>query len=518
MRDIRPLSVCFMLLASAGCSSASPVDETSASTNMTFEEFEAKTYREPITGLYIVEGDVALEGRDALRAYFDEHGREGALIVNQARGVDTVWNDADKLDLSYCVSTSFGANYAAVVEAMRVATSDWMSSAFVRYRYVASEDGACNASNARVKFDVNPTSGAPYFARSFFPNTSSRSARSILIDSTSFASTTLPWTVTGILKHELGHTLGFRHEHLRPEAAAGGICPTEDTSFRAITAYDGLSVMHYPRCHGLQSFDLALTSYDRYGAERRYPFPRGAVVGLGGNCLGVGGIDPWDERLVMFHCTGGAGQTWSYSGSHSFGSVGKLLTLGSSAEAATPRMSAATGTADQTWRFVNAEIIGHGAQSVTLKDFSGAPGTGVVTWRPGSALNQKWTFDESGRIAGWGGMCLDVYASGTQNGTPVLAYACHGGESQKFHVATNGEIRGIGDKCLTIENVSIADGARLVMWECNGGANQRWSIIGDIRGAGDKCLDVYAWGTSDQTPVLTYACHGGTNQRFRFNP
>ena len=70
-----------------------------------------------------------------------------------------------------------------------------------------------------------------------------------------------------MLRHELGHTLGFRHEHTRPEA---GTC-FEDTSWRALTAYDSASVMHYPQCNGTQKGDLVLTSLDNQGASSLYP-------------------------------------------------------------------------------------------------------------------------------------------------------------------------------------------------------------------------------------------------------
>ena len=48
------------------------------------------------------------------------------------------------------------------------------------------------------------------------------------------------------MAHELGHTLGFRHEHTRPEA---GTC-FEDNNWRPLTPYDSASIMHYPQCNG----------------------------------------------------------------------------------------------------------------------------------------------------------------------------------------------------------------------------------------------------------------------------
>jgi hypothetical protein len=88
----------------------------------------------------------------------------------------------------------------------------------------------------------------------------------VLIATSSFGNIS-PWTLTGVLRHELGHTIGFRHEHTRPES---GAC-FEDNNWRALTAYDSSSVMHYPQCNGTQNGDLVLTNLDKQGASALYP-------------------------------------------------------------------------------------------------------------------------------------------------------------------------------------------------------------------------------------------------------
>jgi hypothetical protein len=115
-----------------------------------------------------------------------------------------------------------------------------------------------------VTFNVRQVCTGQYLASAFFPNYDRRQ-RELKIDCTSFGSIT-PWTLTGVLRHELGHALGFRHEHTRPES---GAC-FEDNSWRALTAYDSASVMHYPHCNGSQSGDLVLTNLDRSGAASLY--------------------------------------------------------------------------------------------------------------------------------------------------------------------------------------------------------------------------------------------------------
>ena len=76
-----------------------------------------------------------------------------------------------------------------------------------------------------------------------------------------------PLTATGTLRDELGHILGFRHEHTRPEA---GVC-FEDNNWRALAKYDSASVMRYPVCNGTNTGDWVLTDLDGKGAAKLYP-------------------------------------------------------------------------------------------------------------------------------------------------------------------------------------------------------------------------------------------------------
>jgi hypothetical protein len=286
MKTIRPASkklgaASVLLGASALLFSACSVDvapppEDVEQAGMTWEEFLSVIYQEPETGVYIVNGDETIEGERELRRFYEENFQSGALIVHRVNNADAKWSDAQKVNLTYCIGSSFGANKTTVVNAMKAAGDAWAAVANVKFVYVPAQDATCTASNANVVFDVNQTNDQSYLARAFFPN-QSRSTRNVLISTSAYGNIS-PWTLTGVLRHELGHALGFRHEHTRPEA---GTC-LEDNSWRALTTYDSASVMHYPHCNGTQAGDLVITQKDKDGAVSLYGAPGGG--GGGGAC------------------------------------------------------------------------------------------------------------------------------------------------------------------------------------------------------------------------------------------
>ena len=241
---------------------------------MTFEMFRDATFREPgEDGVFIVNGDTPIANEKLLEEFFNakiKKEREPLsgveLIVLLVGGMTGVWNSAEKKQLTYCVNTTFDDRHAQVVRDMDTATQAWESVSDLDFQYVSSEDGQCTAFNQNVVFDVRPVGHGEYLARAFFPN-ETRGARNVLIDNSSFAldpNDTL--TLEGILRHELGHALGFRHEHTRPDS---GTC-FEDNDWKQLTDYDPFSVMHYPQCNGLGDWSLTLTAMDKEGSACLY--------------------------------------------------------------------------------------------------------------------------------------------------------------------------------------------------------------------------------------------------------
>jgi len=274
--DKMNLMIALAALAFSACGQAADDSSSVTAGPPTWEQFLATAYQEADTGVYIVDGDTPVTNEKQLREFYDEllvdyYKAGDPLIVNRIGSGDDKWAADDKLNLTYCVSTKFGANYNKVVQAMADATQAWENAANLKFVYHNELDAACTAKTTDVLFDVNPVNAnGSYLARSFFPS-SPRATSNVLIDSSSF-SLQAPLTLAGILRHELGHVIGLRHEHTRPES---GTC-FEDNNWRALTPYDSKSVMHYPQCNGQGDWSLTLTDMDKQGILSLYGPPSGS--------------------------------------------------------------------------------------------------------------------------------------------------------------------------------------------------------------------------------------------------
>lgn len=264
-------------IASIGCGELDPATGSTGpggKADGDLDDFIASLYCEPDSGICIAEGDIPLAGEEAVRAYFEAtRATPNALTVFREDEVDKLWNQLERFDLTYCVSsTEFTADqHQLLVAELAAATAEWEAVAHVDYRHVPEEDASCALGTSRVRFPViNAPSDAPYIARAFFPHYTGldTAIRMNLAAFDTLRANHPEASLRGILRHELGHTLGFRHEHIRPENTS--TCK-ETPTFRAITEYDRRSTMHYPFCDGEGDWSLQITELDAIGAAFFYP-------------------------------------------------------------------------------------------------------------------------------------------------------------------------------------------------------------------------------------------------------
>ena len=253
-------------------------------------ELKATKHKVTIHGkaYYVVEGDLLLDDQKLVRYAQEraelEAARERAMGVVPQELVGIVDDENRKvrwkkgLVLTYAVlKSSFGseARYQQVVDAMAAATADWEATCGVNFRHeVAHDTGDC-ADAPPPLFTVElVNAGGRFIAAAFFPN-DPPSERRVVIDP-SFFDEDLFFDPVGVLRHELGHVLVFRHEHIR--SGAPPVCPNEPLDHTIdLTEYDPQSVMHY-FCGNVGSPELAITEIDRRGSQLLYGPPDAEVV------------------------------------------------------------------------------------------------------------------------------------------------------------------------------------------------------------------------------------------------
>lgn len=265
-----------LLTSAIGCSSGD--FETSSfedrSSVVSFEEFVEQTNKESFeNGVFIVDKDIPVLNEKQLREIYEQQVADGAgLIVENLGGQAAVWPESQQRNLTYCINDNFGDLKPRIVAAMEWATGLWESAADVDFIYLSGEDANCTSDNPNVLFDVFGSNENFYVGRAFFPGFP-RVNRNVVITALAFSpQVSLDNQVEGVMLHELGHVLGFRHEHTRFNGAG---C-FENSSFFEVTPVDRDSIMFYPECGGTNFDYQRLSESDKEGAALVYGAPQGS--------------------------------------------------------------------------------------------------------------------------------------------------------------------------------------------------------------------------------------------------
>jgi len=227
------------------------------------------------------------------------------LAAATVNGMPVRWLPGRKL--SYCVlrwTFQDDAHYRVVRDNMRAATSDWAQTCNVQFEYRQLYDDVPRGTlyptagdRPAVTFVVAEAYRGQIgggIARAFFPYDTIYD-RILWVNRTSYYNSGAD--LVGVLRHELGHVLGFRHEHVRPDSPlwVDELC-RESRAFelakapnmQLLTAFDRMSVMHY-MCHLdlsgplAENFTLRISPLDRQGAISIYgppggPSPTGQIM------------------------------------------------------------------------------------------------------------------------------------------------------------------------------------------------------------------------------------------------
>jgi hypothetical protein len=287
-----------------GCSADPPADTDSdahAPPTLSWEDFKQRA--EPTSRLvqgekvYIVEWDIPVTEAQLYEYYLNRYvTTEKSTVDVLTGGGDNKWTHPAQLKLTYCVSTAFGSHYARMKGEAERATLSWMQTSNVAFIYKSAEDANCVDSNPAVEVPIVPFAGGG--ACAFFPIQDGQphctdAGRAVVLDvddidtwpaQTLYGKIFPNVTTEGTLRHELGHVLGLRHEHIREANNAIDYCDPDNNPHgqsevltpgpnRALTEYDVNSAMHYPWCDGITTSAQFITPKDAEGAMQLYGPP-----------------------------------------------------------------------------------------------------------------------------------------------------------------------------------------------------------------------------------------------------
>jgi hypothetical protein len=174
------------------------------------------------------------------------------------------------LELSYAVlkATFITSGLYDLVRAnIFQAARDWERICGVKLIYLEQLDDGVRANGLTPTFTVQEFQQPSVYALAFLPD-AQPVERVIFVDAIYLGA---DHDKVGIMRHELGHVLGFRHEHVRAENPGGPVPEELATLIRPLGPFDPHSVMNYPPEGEAGSF--VLTEYDRRGAEFVYGGP-----------------------------------------------------------------------------------------------------------------------------------------------------------------------------------------------------------------------------------------------------
>jgi hypothetical protein len=223
---------------------------------------------------YVLEGDLPLTKEQVrARLLFQAQGSQpattpsGELLVVLSDGKPAFWPKAART-LTYAVHRSSfpsAETYQLVCANLSSAAQEWEQvcpECGLTIQHRADFDAAPTSGNTTFVVAFVPTLSRGYVALSFFPN--DPPTKRVLMVGPAYINTS--YDKVGVFRHELGHILGYLHEHIRGNS---GCYRDQDNQWQPLTKYDPHSVMHY-FCGGTGTMTLNLTDSDKQGHRTLY--------------------------------------------------------------------------------------------------------------------------------------------------------------------------------------------------------------------------------------------------------
>lgn len=396
-------------------------------------------------------GALVLEG-DILVGHVDEDMSEedGFRSAVKCRGtLDRAWDVGRKLDLSFCLGEFADRTLRArTAQALVYGAAQWERASGVNFVHRPELDGTPGCASPQVAFVVRQGSasecgprGCPLASASFPPESPEEAPR-LLIWPDALASDM--YSPEMVVLHELGHLLGFVHEHSRFEQARAICVDAASTEFRGLTYPDPSSVMGDARCPGIAdaSSQGRLSRGDRLGASILYGLPRARVDADGDGREDVLWFIPGGDRYEVWY--GAIGGRFVR---RSFSLCGEAEACASRAPRAWRPVALADPDGrtevlmfgpeeitDELWQppggrgaFLRSRVEARDSAVPIVGAFAGDGSEAVWWWRPGAEVDARWVW-RAGDVeseplddrfaAGYGWPLVGLWTPGRGSGAP----------------------------------------------------------------------------------------------------
>jgi hypothetical protein len=227
---------------------------------------------------YVLEGDWRVtreEVRARLYSYISSPtvdqsrgvGNE-ELYVMKKNGVLAKWPVGQRA-LTYAIKRSSftPAQYKKVVENFPKATVDWITACEcdLSFTHLAQYDDNPKLTDVTFIVTFQPNDRR-FIALGFFP-TDPVDQRYLHIMEPYFTNKT--YDEIGMLRHEVGHILGYRHSHIGGVAGCA-YYDEPDKGWEDLSSYDWRSAMHYPCGQASRSTKFSLSDRDKADHKKYY--------------------------------------------------------------------------------------------------------------------------------------------------------------------------------------------------------------------------------------------------------
>jgi hypothetical protein len=199
----------------------------------------------------IVDGDLLLTKTEYLRLKAVTQQKKmvsAKAVVRTKEGKPVKWNEPLPIRFGVFKSAFTSAQeYELVRNSLKTAAEDWMAVCGIEFEFNDKYDLERTPSRYKqpppgFSFMVKAANLPPgYLAMAFYPD-SGTSMRFLLVDHDFFKDGV---NHVGVMRHELGHVMGFLHELDHPDAPKG--CYNRKEVFKEAfnLEYDPTSIMHY---------------------------------------------------------------------------------------------------------------------------------------------------------------------------------------------------------------------------------------------------------------------------------